>query len=99
MGVALRYQIRGMGESHNVVSDNISAGGAGFTAPSFIAPSTNLMLEMNLLSRVLSLVARVAWVNPIAHSDKYRLRIEFVEFNPRDREYIGDYIDTNLRRF
>jgi c-di-GMP-binding flagellar brake protein YcgR len=99
MGLPLRYQIRGNGESHNVISDNISAGGLGFTSANFIAPATNIMLEMNLLSRVLTPAARVSWASPIAHSDRYRLGLEFVEFNPKDREYVGDYIDTHLMRF
>ncbi|MBM3255281.1 MAG: PilZ domain-containing protein [Candidatus Omnitrophica bacterium] len=99
LGLPLRYQARGTQEFRNALSDNLSIGGISFTALSYIAPSTNLMLEINLLSRALNPVARVAWAVPIAHSDKYKLGLEFVEFNPRDREYVGDFIDTHLKRF
>ncbi|MFH0738699.1 MAG: PilZ domain-containing protein [Candidatus Omnitrophota bacterium] len=99
LGVPFRYQARGTQEFRNALSDNLSIGGISFTASSYIPPSTNLMLEINLLKRALNPVARVAWATPIAHSDRYRLGLEFVEFNPKDREYIGDFIDTHLKRF
>jgi hypothetical protein len=57
------------------------------------------MLEMNILSKVLTPTGRVAWSSPIAHSDRYRLGVKFIELNPKERDYIGDYIDTRLNRF
>ncbi len=99
LSTPLRYQVRGVSDFRNALSENISATGVSFTAGNFIAPSTHIMLEMNILSKVLTSTGRVAWSNPIAHSDRYRLGVEFVELNPKERDYIGDYIDTRLNRF
>ena len=99
LGAPLRYQVRGAPEFRNALSENISRDGVSFTCANFLAPSTHLMLEMSILSRALTSAARVAWAKPIVHSDNYRLGVEFVELNPKERDYIGDYIDTRLNRF
>ena len=99
LGIPLRYQVRGVPESRDVLSEDLSTGGLSFTVPNFIAPATYVMLELNILSKVLTSAGRVAWSVQIAHSDRYRLGIEFVELNPKERYYIGDYIDTRLNRF
>ncbi len=99
LGTPLRYQVRGVSEFRNALSENVSKDGVSFTCANFMAPSTHLMLEMSILSRTLTSAARVAWARPIAHSDNYRLGVEFVELNPKERDYIGDYIDTRLNRF
>ena len=88
----LRYQIRGLTDFNNSISDNISLGGIGFTNNEFIAPSTNLMLEINVLSRVLNPIGRVAWVNPLAHSDRYHLGVEFIELGLAEKNYLAEYV-------
>lgn len=95
----LRYQIRGTENFDNSVSDNISLGGIGFTHNKFIAPMTHLMLQINLLSRQLNPVGRVTWVNPLSHSDRYRLGIEFVELDPQEKNYLADYINLQKTGF
>lgn len=89
----LHYQIRGIPEFYNTVSDDISLGGIGFMNNKFVAPQTPVTLEINLLSRVLRPTGRIAWSWPLAHSDRYRLGVEFVELDPGERNYLSDYID------
>ena len=50
------------------------------------------MLELKLLSRVLNAIGRVVWVNPLAHSDRYRMGVEFVELDPQKKLYLSEYI-------
>lgn len=89
----LRYQIRGRHEFYNTISDNISVGGIGFVNNKFIAPLTPLMLEINVLSRILRPIGRVAWSHPLPHSNRYRLGMEFLELNPGEKNYLKDFID------
>jgi len=89
----LRFQIRGTPAFNNTVINDISSGGIGFTADNFIPPSTNLMLEINILSHVVKPIGRVAWSSPLPHCNRYRLGIEFVELDLRDRTFLNDYID------
>jgi hypothetical protein len=94
--VPLRYQIRGSPEYNNSISDGISLGGISFINNKFIAPLTNLMLEINVLSRALNPIGRVAWSSPLAHSDRYRLGIEFIELGASEKNYLSDYIDMQM---
>jgi hypothetical protein len=93
LSLPLRYQIRGIPEFNNAVSDNFSVGGVSFINDKFIAPNTALMLEINILSRILNPVGRVVWSYNVSRSDKYKLGIEFLELDPADKNYISDYID------
>lgn len=88
----LRYQVRGGSCFGNAVGEDISVGGMAFQDARFIAPQTPLALEINVLSRILRPTGKVVWVNPIAHSDKNRLGIEFLEFAPQEKRYLADYI-------
>ncbi|MBI5144693.1 MAG: PilZ domain-containing protein [Candidatus Omnitrophica bacterium] len=90
--VPLRYQIRGIPEMHHTIANNLSVGGLGFFSEQFIASSAILMLEVNILSRMLNLIGRVAWASPLSHSNNYCMGIEFLELGTREKEYIQDYI-------
>lgn len=92
----LRYQVRGSPEISNTVADNISVGGLSFIGNSFIAPLTNLNLEVDVLSRILNITGKVAWASPLPHSDRYRLGVEFVEFDEMQERYLSDYIDLHM---
>ncbi len=92
----LHYQIRGSAESNNTISDDISVGGIGCKNSRFIPSKTPLNLEINVLSRILRPVGIVSWSSPMSHSDRYRLGIEFAEFDPREKNYLKDYIDLQL---
>ena len=89
----LRYQIRGDSVYDNTISDNISEGGVAFTVSRFISPSTNIMLELDLLCRTLYPIGKVSWCQPLPHSEKNRLGVEFIEFNPIEKSFLADYIN------
>lgn len=91
--IPLHYQIRGSSEFGDTISDDISAGGIGFTGNKFIVPQTLVALEINLLSRILKSIGKVAWSSPLPHSDRYRLGIEFLELDLHQRNYLKDFID------
>jgi Tfp pilus assembly protein PilZ len=94
----IRYQVRGESEFSNTLTENIGIGGAALTDEKFIAPSTPLMLEINILSRILRLIGKVAWVSPLPHSDRNRLGIEFLELSFIEKNYLTDFINMKLGR-
>jgi len=94
----LRYQVRGNPQFDNAVSDNISSGGLSFTSHSFMAPNTMLLLEFNVLSRVLRTIARVAWTAPLPHSYRNRLGVEFIEASTEDKQFLASYVDMQLNQ-
>lgn len=89
----VKYQIRGKQELNNAASNNISLGGVGFNNYSFIARGTLLMLQVEVLSRVLNSVARVCWVNSLPRSDRYQVGAEFMDMGELDKKYLRDYLD------
>lgn len=89
----IRYQILGSSEFDNTLSDNISVGGLSFIGEKFIAPATSLMLEINVLSRILRPAGKISWVSPLPHSERNRLGVEFTELNPKEKNYLEDYIN------
>lgn len=89
----LRCQVRGSHEFNNAIGEDISAGGLSFINNRFIARATPVMLEVNLLSRILTPIGKIAWASPIPHSDRYRLGIEFIEIEPQDKKYLSDFIE------
>jgi len=88
----VRYQIRGEAGFDNTISDNISEGGLAFDSSRFIVPATALMLEIGLLCRMLYPIARVSWCQPLPHSDKNRLGVEFIEFDPSEKDFLSQYL-------
>lgn len=94
--IPLHYRLRGTSEFDNVSSEDISLGGLRFTNNRFIPPLSNLSLEINILSRVLSPTGRVVWSTPLPHSDRYNLGVEFLDFHPDEKKYLADYIDIRI---
>jgi len=96
--VPLRCQVRGNPEFSNFVTDNIGLGGLGFIGDSFLAPATNLMLEVNILLHVLTPIGRVAWSVPLPHSDKYQSGVEFIEIDLNHKKYLEDFLEMQALR-
>lgn len=92
----LSYQVRGQGDLNHTLSDNISIGGLSFTNNRFIAPNTCLMLQVNVLSKIVRPVAKISWVSSLARSDKFRVGVEFVEFDFQEKKHLVNYIDTRF---
>ncbi len=92
----IRYQLRGKPDFDNAVTNDISCGGLKFTDNRFLPTSTLLMLEINVLNRVLRPIGKVAWSRPLLHSDSNQIGVEFVEFNPVEKNYLKDFINKQL---
>lgn len=88
----IRYQYRGKPDFDSGISRDISCGGLRLTSEQFIPTSTLIMLEINVLNRILRPVGKVAWSMPLAHSNRNQTGIEFVEFNPVEQNYLKDFI-------
>lgn len=92
----IRYQVRGKPDFDNVLGNDISYGGLRFTSEKFIPTSTLVMLEINVLNRVLRPVGKVAWSTPLAHSDRKQTGVEFMEFDRLERNYLKDFVEMQL---
>lgn len=92
----LHYQIRGTPEFSNAVTNDLGLGGLNFVTDKFITPRTSVGLEVYVLSRILSPIGRVAWSSPLAHSDRYKVGVEFLELDPRERNYLCDFINMQM---
>ena len=88
----IRYQYRGKPDFDSGVSRDISCGGLRLTGEQFIPTATLIMLEVNVLSRILRPVGKVVWSMPLAHSNRNQTGIEFVEFDPIEQNYLKDFI-------
>jgi len=94
--VPIRYQLRGKPDFDNVISNDISYGGLRFTSDRFIPTSTLVMLEINVLNRVLRPIGKIAWSTPVAHTDRNQTGVEFMEFNALERNYLRDFVNMQL---
>lgn len=95
----IRYQIRGLPLFDNAIADNISNEGLAFTSPNFIRPSSFITLEINLLSRVLRLTARVARSSMLPRSYRTQVGVEFLEIDPKEKDYLSDFLDMQKGRY
>lgn len=91
--VPLKFQVRGKPEYYNSITTDISLNGVGFVHDDYLPPATNLMLDINVLSRVLNPIGRIAWVSPLAHSNRYHYGIEFMEIDQEKRSFLAQYLD------
>lgn len=92
----VHYQIRGKPDFDSALTNDISCGGLRFTNDRFVPTLTAVMLEINVLNRVLRPIGKVAWSTPLPHSNRNQTGIEFVEFNLSERKYLKDFIDMQL---
>lgn len=93
----LSFQIKGRPQSNNVVSKDISLGGISFINEDFIAPKTSLILQINLASRILTSYGRIAWASPLPRSNRYKVGVEFLEFAPKAKDILQDYIEMRAQ--
>ena len=92
----VRYQFRGRADFDSGISKDISCGGLKFAHEQFIPTSTVLMLEINVLNRILRPVGKVAWSMSLARSDRNQTGIEFVEFNGLEQNYLKEFINMQI---
>ena len=89
----IQYKKRGETQSFNAVCDNISSGGMGFVSPAFIPADSLVMLEIKILSRALRPIGRVTRISSIPHTQKSYLGIEFLELDPKEKDYLKEYME------
>ena len=92
----IQYKIRGKPVFDSAITRDISCGGLMFTNDRFVPTSTPVMLEINVLNRVLRPIGRVAWSTPLPHSNRNQTGVEFVEFNLLERNYLKDFVNMQL---
>ncbi|MDP2940747.1 MAG: PilZ domain-containing protein [Candidatus Omnitrophota bacterium] len=97
--VPVRFQARGCAAASNGLSEDISRGGLSLICDNFFPTQTALMLEIGLPLHLLRPIGRIAWSQPLPRSNKNRLGIEFLEFDRRERNYLGDYISLRQGKF
>ncbi|MFA5145195.1 MAG: PilZ domain-containing protein [Candidatus Omnitrophota bacterium] len=95
----IRFQVKGFPQYSNAVTENISIGGLGFLADRFIAPSTQVIMEISVLSHILRPIGKISWSSPLPHSDRNRLGVEFMEMVPEEKGYLSDYLDMKMGKF
>lgn len=100
--VALRAPIcfwaKGTHAFNNTISYDISLGGIGCISDNFIAPQTPVVLEISFFSFLLKAIGKISWASPLPHSDRYRLGMEFLEFDPKDKNILAEYIDMQTNK-
>jgi len=99
LNTQLKYRIRGKTNYAHALANNISVGGLGLLNQEFIAPSTLLMLEINLRSRVLHPVGKVVSAFNLPHSERNRLGLEFLEMPSEEKDYLKDFIKLKTDQF
>lgn len=92
----VRYQFRGRPDFDSGICKDISIGGLKLASEQFIPPNTLVMLEINVLNRVLQPVGKVAWSMPLAHSNRSLTGIEFVEFDEFQKNYLKEFIGIQI---
>ena len=90
--IPVSYRIRGRTQQLATLSRNIGVGGMGLFTDQFLAPDTLLNLEFSVLRKFFSVYARTRWIASIPSSDNYQFGLEFLEVQPKDSEYISDYV-------
>ena len=91
--VPLHYQLQGDSEFGNTLTEDVSLGGIGFVNNKFLASGVRILLEFNILSRLLKAIGKIVWSSPLPHSDRYRVGIQFQELDPIVSRDLSDYID------
>jgi hypothetical protein len=89
----IRVQVRGGTQFNRTVGENVSESGLCFVNDRFIAPLTPVMLEIEVLSRVLRPIGRIIWSTPNPRSNRYRLGTEFIEFDAGERKFLSEYVN------
>jgi hypothetical protein len=92
----LRWQVRGRPQSSNTLCENVSANGIRFSSEQFIAPKTEIMLELNLLSRVIHPIASIVRANPFARSNKFDVGARFLELDAEEQKVLSDFISMKV---
>lgn len=92
----VHYWARGKRNFDSALTNDISCGGLKLTSDRQLSFSDALMLEINILDRVLRPVGKVAWSRILPHSNRSQTGIEFIEFNMFEKKFLKDFINLRL---
>lgn len=92
--VPLRWQIRGRSEPNDTINQDIGLGGISFVNEQFLATNIFINIQMNLAAQIIKAAGRIANVSFLPYSDKYRIGIEFLEFELKEKRILSDYINA-----
>ncbi len=90
----LHYQVISRTESVNAQSQDISINGVGFISNSFIAPKALLDIQLQIAGNLFTPLGQVRWSAALPYSDRYRIGVEFREFNQVQKGRLKDFLDT-----
>lgn len=89
---SLKFQVRGSNEVVSTVGDDLSQSGVGFVNQNFLPPATTINLEINLSNRIIKPIGKVMYSRPMSRSDKYKLGVNFVEFDYLEKKFLEDFL-------
>jgi len=75
------------------VSKDLSLGGIKILSNEFIPKDNALKVNINLIDKIISLKAKVAWCNKKRISDKYLIGLEFVEISRENQSNIFKFLN------
>lgn len=94
--IPIHYHFRRVNEDFGIVrTKDISIGGLSFLYDEFVAPNTNITLDIFILAQSMRVSAVVAWSGSLPHSYRCRLGVKFTKIDSRQRCVIADYINMH----
>jgi len=88
----LACQIRGSHEIMNTIGEDLSFSGIRFINDAFIPRNTPVMLEINLLSKIIKPIAQIIWFASFPRQDKFHFGAQFLELNQKDKQSLSDFL-------
>lgn len=95
MHLPVTYKVIAGSDFAKTVTRDISNTGLKFISEGFIAPLTEVALQINLFSKMLTPTAKVVWSERIPYSDRYYSGLQFNKFNPEETRYLKDYLSLH----
>ena len=95
MHLPVTYKFISNPDYAKTVTRDISKTGLKVITEGFMAPFTNVALQINLFSKMLSPTAKVVWSERIPYTDRYYSGLEFNEFSKSEERYLEDYLSLH----
>lgn len=96
LGMSFQVACNMLSKNHYfyTVSKNLCLGGLRIICNEFISVNSPLKISVNLIDRVITLKARVAWCNRRRISDRYSVGLEFLEVNQANKRHIDNFLQN-----
>lgn len=92
----IRYKAKRGNFSVKAKSYDLSIGGIRLVSDRLFPLGTNVHLELNILSRIISpIIGAVVWSDLLPYSGKYQMGVEFLQVKLEDKGQIADYINLH----